>query len=217
MSINESSIIGDAFVRSYGSAAAIKKPLSLITTHLQGDAKFKDLLKKQVDGAEPFFDFPSIASSALIHAFHSSVVCEILFFEYRELFKKHTISLAPLMFTRHLLEGGIVMNLQNCCVFMSGTAASTLLDEKQREKIKSVFAEHFPKLIDARDALAHEHDRAVGKYRDERISDVGQSTNSVESGIAGLIDKSGVKFDFDFSSSKIIALTEQLVEIICKA
>lgn len=212
----ESAMIGEAFKKSFDSEAAIRKPLSLITTHLQKSEKFNELLKRQVEGVEPFFDFPSITSSALLHAFNSSVVCEVLFSEYRELFIKNQISLAPLMRTRHLLEGGIVMNLQNCCTFMTGPTAAALLNDSHRKKIKNAFAENFPKLVDARDALAHEHDRSVGKFRNSRISDVGQSTNSAATGIAGLIDQKGVKFDFDFSSAKIIALAQQVADIICE-
>jgi hypothetical protein len=139
-----------------------------------------------------------------------------MFYENRELFKKTQSSHLSLMRTRHLLEGGIVMNLQNCCSFMSGPTAAVLLSDGQRTKIKNAFVKNFPKLGDARDALAHDHDRAVGKYRDKKISDIGQMTNSVASGVAGLIDQGGVKFDFDFSSEKIVTLSQEIADIICE-
>ena len=75
------------------------------------------------------------------------------------------------------------------------------------------FLAHFPRVVDARDAITHYHDRAFGRFRDTQFSGKLGSSRIYNYGKT-FIDNKGLEFDFDFDEAIFARYLEDLDRIV---
>ncbi len=207
-------LVAKAFRDTFENERDIRVPLKAIVETLSYSEKAKEFRKKQFQGKEPIYDLGSVVNSALIMAFNAAKICEVLFDDYRRTFQNYQLSMVPLIRSRQILESGVVLNLYNCRSLLCGSNTTEQLGVQLQTSVSEAFMLEFPRLTAARNALAHDHDRALGRFREQVIASSGQSTRSFSSGIADLIDQNGEIFEFDFSSQRILRLVEQLARLV---
>jgi hypothetical protein len=195
--------IAETYFRAYSEAPALHEQVRPIR---------RVLFEKQhaIETHDVLFDLESCVSSDLIYAMQSSQICGALFEAFHAEYKRHGIFDAKYIWVRAALEPGIVINLFNCRALLVSDRITYILGMPAQAKVRAVFDEILPRLVDARDAIAHDHDRAIGHFRKKVVADVGQMTRSIRNGIADLLDRNGQKFDFDFSYPKLRELCGRL-------
>ena len=83
------------------------------------------------------------------------------------------------------------------------------------QEVMSIFSNRFPRLREARNALAHEDERAFGKvgnslYSGPNLHEGLQFRSQSGSSIFGLKDKTFQDFDIEFDSKAILSLISDL-------
>ena len=83
------------------------------------------------------------------------------------------------------------------------------------KSVDDVYAKHLPRLVDARDSLAHEDERILGKSNKLReFSEKTQMTAKFGSKFKHLLDRDLAEFDFDFSSNKIVSMVASIGSLV---
>lgn len=87
------------------------------------------------------------------------------------------------------------------------------LTRLSKSELADCFIAHFPKVVDARDAVAHYHDRALGRYMTKQFSDRPSFSPIFNYGKT-YIDSSGDEFDFEYDESIFSRYLDDLERIV---
>jgi hypothetical protein len=87
------------------------------------------------------------------------------------------------------------------------------LTKRSASQHKDCFLAHFPRVVDARDAVAHYHDRAFGRFREKQFSGRVGSSRIYNHGKT-FVDSKGLEFDFPFNESDFSKYLEDLESLV---
>jgi hypothetical protein len=153
----------------------------------------------------------------IVSAFHSARSAELLF-ETAIDYQSNNKVYDHLICVHHSFGNQIVNDLAQAQRLLTDDDVLNSLVTFLKDEIESIFASLFPKLIVARDSVAHAEERRLGKLKKNAKSQIGvknlrQSIGQAGSKLIGLIDKDGIEFSIDCHSAKIVALVENLKKL----
>lgn len=96
---------------------------------------------------------------------------------------------------------------------ISSDSCASIFPNLDRRGVLNAFERSFPNLDEARDAICHEHDRALGRFRRKPISEFGQFVRAVEGGIE-LMDAQGSYFRFSIRLHSVETLIDDLLLLL---
>ncbi|MEP6826797.1 MAG: hypothetical protein ABJA10_01845 [Aestuariivirga sp.] len=183
--------------------------------NLDPDVNQEDLLKS--------FSISEGLYSYLLSSYHASKACESALQAARPGMNEWGEQISEMMRIQHALGLEAIINLVYAHQFV-GLEAVVKITGVDKVVAQNIFDELFPSLIEARNALVHRDDRAMGLF--------GQGQNKIDRGIAQVPSQAGskfrdliktirgengvvkvVRFDFDFSTQKLFKLAFNLAEI----
>lgn len=175
-----------------------------------------------MDHKTPFaYALPALYSY-FISAHHSTRAIELISEKVRKDFMKD-LGIADLMMIQHSFMLEAVFHLRSAQAFFQLGPIKKRLGPPARE-IDSIFAKNFPRLADARNALAHQDERALaivdGVCAIEHL-DVLQAVEkmqfiSLNGPYLTVKDKSATDFVFEFPSKLILQTADEITRVLVK-
>jgi hypothetical protein len=191
-------LLSQAFLKDEDFRAALRPSLVLLQ---QICSKSKDqLVEYRV--ADNF-------NSQIVQSYHAAKTRDLLAKEIHKRFPK-----IPAIFWNltHSFDYQVVFGLNSSRTLLSRPVVKLWLGQGFSDGWQAIFDKHFPGIVIARDALAHDEDRVLGYTRAGRKSDSLLKSQSL-GGFGTFItctDGNLEKFNFDFSVHRYFELLKEL-------
>ena len=158
--------------------------------------------------------FQDLLNKHLASAYHAASAAENLHATARSYYDDH-YQINALSMVKHSFGPSVIFELNSAQKILTNSKVRNAIGNVSYKDIIRVFARHFPRLNEARDALAHKDERALGKVEKkwfdgpnlhEGLQIYGQSGGK----LFGLKDEEFRDFDIGIESSAIVSLISDL-------
>ena len=198
-----------------------------INSAFADDASFRETMrplnyaaarKSKAHSATCDFYYEDALNGYLVSAYHSARAAELLFEQAYE-YRGNLQVFGQLISVHHAFGPSIVFKLQSAQSLLSHDVVCQSLS-CDRAAVEGMFHNLFPQLREARNALAHADERALGLNRRKHFSsgndfETRQSYGQRGTHIFDLLDGDLKPIEIDVSSAKIVALIEALKGLLC--
>jgi hypothetical protein len=150
----------------------------------------------------------------LVSAYHASRAVELLADAARE-YASDPYQFGKLIIIHHTIGTPIIFQLDSARSLMTLNAVLQSLEVIEKKSIEDIFNEIFPRLKDARDALAHQDERSLVVHYDKQVSGRNpiahqQIDGQLGADFFGLRDKNQENFRIHVGSGRIVELVGKL-------